>query len=174
MPIFYSESNLLRELVLWLITLAVHECGHILAAAILRIPFRSVDLCLPGAIITFDYSRVGYLKEGLVHLSGPLLGIVFGIGTALFFGESASYFTGISVLLSTINLLPIAGFDGEGIVKCVLSYFFLPDTVWRTSRILSGVSLFALWSLILWVEIRAGGNIGLIVFIICIMLGRIK
>ncbi|MBE6616587.1 MAG: hypothetical protein E7627_01395 [Ruminococcaceae bacterium] len=164
----------MRELILLLVALILHECGHILAASIMSIPVRSVNICAIGAAITFDFSRVGYAKEAIVHFSGPLFGIVSGIGAHLAFGESANYFAGVSVVLTALNLLPIRGFDGGGLLRCLLSLFFLPDTVWRICRGMSVISVLILWSGILWIELRAGVNLGLLIFIIGILLGKIN
>ena len=164
----------MRELFLLLVALTVHECGHMLVASALSIPVRSFNICSVGAVLSFDFSRVGYVKETVVHLSGAAFGAVFGIVAYLIFGGRAYYFTGLSLALSAVNLLPVAGFDGEGVARCILSLFLFPDTVWRICRVMSVCSIVALWTTILWIELRAGGNLGLLIFIIGIMLGKMK
>lgn len=164
----------MRELIFLLVALVLHECGHILAASILSIPVRSVNICAIGAAITFDFSRVGYAKEATVHFCGPLFGIVSGICAYLAFGEGAYYFAGVSIVLAAVNLLPIRGFDGGGILRNLLSLFLLPDSVWRICRGTSAVSVLILWTGILWIELRAGGNLGLLIFIIGILLGKMS
>ena len=164
----------MRDILLIIIALIYHECGHLLAAAIMSIPVRSINVSSVGGAITFDFSEVGYIKEALVHICGPFFGIMSGVLAYWHFGSEAYSFTGISITLAAVNLLPVSDFDGGGIVRCLLSLFFSPDLVWKICRILSVISILVLWSGILWIEFRAGWNLGLIVFIIGIMLGHIK
>lgn len=164
----------MRELLLFAVSIIIHEIGHIIAALILGIPVTSFDIRALGGVFTFDFSRSGYVKESIVHFSGPFFGLLVLCLAYLLYGERAYFFAGVSVSLSLVNLLPIEGFDGGGIIRSILSLFLLPDTVWRICRVASVIGVIALWMAVIWVELRVDGNLGLMVFVVGIMLGQMK
>ncbi len=148
----------------------LHEAGHILVAKLFGIRVNSLSLNPIGASLSFDFSSVGYIREGLVHLAGPLFGILCAASTYIFFGSTMHYFFGISTVLSAVNLLPITGFDGGALLKCILSLFFTPDSVSGTCRVVSYIFLIILWAGVLWIELRVGANLSLLAFVLFFML----
>ena len=109
----------MNELIALAAALVIHELGHLLAAKILGIPLVRFRLNPMGGVMTFDFSRSAYEREAAVHFSGPAAGLISGvIGWRIL---QDPFFTGISVVLACVNLLPIRGLDGGGILRCVLS-----------------------------------------------------
>ena len=146
------------------VALLLHEAGHLTAAVCLGIPLRRLHLEPGGAAMTFDFSHAGYLAEAIVHASGPL----FGIAAALLFCRMSPYLSGLSLTLSLVNLLPIRGLDGGGLLTSLLSLRFLPDTVWRITEAASGAALLVLWAAILWIELRVGPDLALLAFVLAL------
>lgn len=140
--------------------------GHFITARLINVPVISFSLRSMGAVFSFDFSGVGYLAECAVHLGGAAAGIFCAILGYLFFGTGSAFFCGVSLILSVINLIPVSGLDGGGALSCILSEFLLPDTVWRVTRWVSGVSLLILWGAVVWIELRVGANFGLLAFVI--------
>ena len=100
----------------WVVSAAViHELGHILAAKLCGVRSWRFGLKAGGALITFDFSRLTYMSEVLVHLAGPAFGVMAALFSVIFFGARAEYFAGASLSMALVNLLPVSGFDGGGI-----------------------------------------------------------
>lgn len=148
--------------------------GHYLTAKACGVPCVSFGFRAGGAVLTFDFSHVGYAREGLVHAGGAFLGLLAAFAGGSFVGARAYFFIGVTLVLSAVNLLPIEGMDGGAILKCVLSQFLLPDTVWRVQRIVSFAAVMFLWGAVLWIELRAAPNLSLLAFVLCVILGSVK
>ncbi|MBQ9995946.1 MAG: site-2 protease family protein, partial [Clostridia bacterium] len=111
-----------------------------------------------------------YTREICVHLAGPGTGILSAVCALLVFGNKAAYFAGLSVWLAILNLLPVQGFDGGGVLSCLLSLFLTAETVYRVCRAVSGVTLFFLWTAVLWIELRVRAVLTLLLFILYIVI----
>jgi len=160
----------LTEFALSLIAIGLHELGHIAVARFLGIPVISYSFKLIGISIKFDFSGAGYIREGAVHLGGPIFGLVSALITLVFFRENSYFFCGISTVLSCINLMPIRGFDGSGVLSCILSHFCFPEISEKIQRAVSFFFLIVLWVAVLWIELRVGANLSLLAFVLFFMI----
>ncbi len=86
------------------------------------------------------------------------------------FGERAEYFSGISVVLAVVNLLPVRGFDGGGVLHCLLSAVFPPEWSDKICRRVSLLMTLLLWTAVLWVELRVRADVYLLCFVLYIMI----
>ena len=75
----------------------IHELGHILAAKLCGVRSWRFGLKAGGVLITFDFSRITYIREVIVHLAGPAFGVLSALFSVIFFGERAEYFAGVSL-----------------------------------------------------------------------------
>lgn len=139
--------------------------GHLAAARLVGVPLVSFSVKPIGAALKFDFTGVSYAREAAVHLGGSVLGMLASL-LAVLGGAGGQFFCGISTVLSAVNLLPITGFDGGGILSCVLSSVLQPDTSARVSRAVSIVFLLLLWAAVLWIELRVGANLSLLAFVL--------
>lgn len=152
--------------------LVIHELGHLAAAKLFGIPLVRFGLNPMGGVMTFDFSGTSYQREAAVHLSGPLAGILSGILGWL--AMKNVFFTGISVVLAGVNLLPIRGLDGGGVTMCLLNRFCSPDRAWRIGRICSMTGVLLLWTAVLWIELRVRANLELMAFAAALLLNETK
>ena len=159
----------MQGIIFTIIAVLIHEGGHIVASRIAGVPLISLTLKPVGVSMKFDFSRVEYLREAAVHLGGPIAGALTAVLALLLFQEKSITFCGISAVLSVVNLLPISGFDGGGVLSCVLSAIFLPDTAEKISRTVSYIFLLLLWAAVLWIELRVGANLSLLLFVLYFM-----
>lgn len=164
----------MNSLFLFILAAAIHEAGHIVSARLLGIRLLYYRINPAGIVLHFDYQHVPYYKEMLVHLGGPLLGLASAATASCLTGDGARFFIGVSATMSLVNLLPVEGFDGGGALAAMLGELFLPDTVYRTSKAVSAVFVLLLWCAVLWIELRVGGNLGLMVFAVYVMITNIK
>lgn len=109
------------------LAVAIHEAGHICAIASAGLEARRF-LFLPfGAIIDTGTRTCGYMTECGIYMAGPMAGF---LTAALFLWHAdpakmnvAFCYCIISVGLSSFNLLPLPGLDGEGALRAVLLHF---------------------------------------------------
>ncbi len=100
------------------ISAAVHELGHYAALAIFGAKPYLLRLELTGAAMYFDESRLSYGRELVAALAGPTAGLLLAFAAA-FCGAHA--LSGVSLVLSVFNLLPIGGLDGGRVLSALLS-----------------------------------------------------
>lgn len=162
----------MNELFALTAALFLHELGHLAAAKILGIPLVRFRLSPMGGVMSFDFSRSTYGREAAVHFAGPLAGLLSAAVGWLILHDF--FFTGISVTLACVNLLPIRGLDGGGILSCLLNRFLSPETAWHIAEICSVGGILLLWTAVLWIELRVTANMGLLAFAVVLLLNHTK
>ena len=137
-----------RALFSLLAAVLLHELGHLAAARLFGVPIRACRAHVLGGRLTFDFSRAGYGREALVHAAGPAVGLLSAL---VFRSTRLADFAGLSFVLAALNFLPLAGFDGAGLLRCAVCAVLPPDRAEgarRADRLLRGVSLGA--GLLFW------------------------
>jgi len=92
-------------------------------------------IALPGGAVFIDRGRIhGRVKHSLVSAAGPAVNLVFALaclvplGTGLLdgapyaFHAAVGYLGELQVIATILNLLPVPGLDGYGIIEPWLSY----------------------------------------------------
>lgn len=160
----------MKEGMLFLLAALLHELGHILCACLLGIPLTGCSVRPCGAFLSFDFSRTSYRREGCVHLAGAGMGLITAVAAVRIFGGKAAYFAGISVVLAAVNLLPVRGFDGGGVLQCLLAAVFPPEKGEIVCRIVSLLVTLLLWTAVLWVELRVRADAALLCFVLYVLI----
>jgi len=92
------------------VSLLLHEVGHMLAAMMLRVPVREFGLCLGGA-----YNRRAYAgcrqHEILISAAGPLMNLLL-IVPFFFLPLIGPKVALCNLILCVVNLLPLTSSDG--------------------------------------------------------------
>lgn len=100
---------------LWfLLSLAVHETGHLVAMKCSAVPVCGVRLMASGAVISGGFS--GYRQEIACAAAGPLASFLLSFLLFRPLPELAI----VSGLLGAVNLLPVYPLDGGRILRGVL------------------------------------------------------
>ena len=157
-----------------LVAAALHECGHILAAKLCRIPLVQMKLGIFGATLKTDRSLCSYGKEIILAAAGPLTNLLcFALCCiADAKNEAAELFALASLVLAILNLLPISELDGGRIVYCTLASSFSVECAKRVVDALSFAIIFSLWTLSVYLILRLGASLSLFVFS-CFLFGKI-
>jgi stage IV sporulation protein FB len=157
-----------------LVAAALHECGHILAAKLCRIPLVQMKLGIFGATLKTDRSLCSYGKEIILAAAGPLTNLLcFALCCiANAKSETAELFALASLVLAILNLLPISELDGGRIVYCTLASSFSVECAKRVVDALSFAIIFSLWTLSVYLILRLGASLSLFVFS-CFLFGKI-
>ena len=149
-----------------LVAAALHECGHILAAKLCRIPLVQMKLGIFGATLQTDRSLCSYGKEIILAAAGPLTNLLcFALCRAADAkSEAAELFALASLVLAILNLLPIRELDGGRIVYCALASTFSPSLASRVVSAFSFGIIFSLWALSVYLILRLGASLSLFIF----------
>jgi hypothetical protein len=70
-----------------------------------------------------------------------------------------------------INLLPIRGFDGGGVVSILFRLIFPLDVAEKFTHAVSILTVCFLFLCVVWIEVRVGANLELLFFLISVMIG---
>lgn len=112
---------------------ALHEGGHLLAMALLKIPLRSVDFSAFGVAIQRGDNGGSLPRELALHLAGPganLLALMLPLGLDPL---SRSF----HLLLAGLNLLPLRPMDGGEALFAALEQLGSLELAEKVSRYLS-------------------------------------
>jgi Zn-dependent protease len=111
----------------------------------------------PGGAVWIDREAIrGRLRHSLISAAGPIANLIFAIGLAVavsnladstpsYFWSGLAFLTFLQVTAALLNLLPIPGLDGFGIIEPYLSRSW----VWQANKI-GGYAFFGL-VLLLWI-----------------------
>jgi Zn-dependent protease len=100
---------------LLLASLLLHEAGHMLAAALLKVPVREFGLELRGTYIRRAHAT-RRRDEILIAASGPLMNLLLVV-PLLFVPRLGPQLATCNLLLGVINLLPLPSSDGLRILR---------------------------------------------------------
>lgn len=146
-----------------------HEAGHIIMLMAFGFKPKKIRLQLGTVAVDGKYF-LSPVKEGIMLLAGPLFNIILSI--CLFGGYK--YCLDISLLnrslimlvVGGINLLPIRGLDGGGILSLVLERRLKQFTANTVERAVSLIFISTLFALGVHIFITSGQNPSLIIFAI--------
>ena len=162
--------------------IGLHGAGHRIAAGLCGVKLGRIVSSATG--LCWQTDRTGfcsYGKEALVALGGPLGNL---LGNALLIlcmplfpasDRSAwSMLFSSSLFLAIWNLLPIEGFDGGRILRCLILQRQREagtEAADRTLRISSAICFTLLWMLSVYLLLRTGRAFSLFLFCMQLFLG---
>ena len=184
---------LVSEKIYVLITYAcaatIHEIGHISAARLVGIKIKDISFDFSGLRISIDERLTSYNAEIWLAAAGPASNLLSASAVALFIRMSkrevlnafaaardfidsgipsvdgvCTFFIIASCVQAVINLLPVKTFDGGRILHCVLARVFdenISDTV---LSITSGIFVFVLWTVSLYLMLKISSGLGIYIF----------
>ena len=151
---------------LTLLAALLHECGHLLAAKALGIPLGQLRIDFLGARMEVVGRMLSYGEEWMLCAAGPLTSLLLAAAAAPLWQPfaHAQMFSCASLVLGTLNLLPIRTFDGGRMLESALSACCGARTVRRILRLSSFFFLFLLWASAVYFLLRVGDGLSLLAF----------
>ena len=164
--ILVSEGNFSDAAAL-LLAATIHECGHLLAARLLKIPVLSLHISVLGAQLRLCDPFLSYKREWLLCAAGPLtsgLLAFFMSMLGLFFPIFFSKLAQISLVLGIVNLLPIGWLDGGRMLRATCYQILSPTCARAIVRAISFLCFLTLWMTSVYLILRMGRSLSLFVF----------
>lgn len=114
------------------ISLILHEMGHLLVAKLYNIAVEEVCFYMYGGEIRFRTSNISWMKQSVIAIGGivasAILLLVFTLVDTVF----SDYFIKVQLAIIAMNMLPIWPLDGGRIVCFTLLHKFPNQTLYRT------------------------------------------
>ena len=141
----------------------LHELGHTAAALLfgkkplaVRVMPTGINILLPPAS--------SYTEELLIAAAGPLMNLLYAaVSIYLPYGIGGTA-RSVSLLLGTINLLPLAPLDGGRILSALLTPICGSEVCGEISNFFSLLLLAVLWVISLYIFFYSGVNFMLLLF----------
>ena len=141
----------------------IHELGHTAAALLLRKKPIAVRIMPTGINILLPPAS-SYTEEFLIASAGPLMNFLYAPMCALLPYGVGGTVRGVSLLLGTLNLLPLAPLDGGRILSALLTPVCGSEVCRVISDVCSLILLALLWVLSLYIFFYSGINCMLLLF----------
>ena len=146
-----------------LLAALVHECGHLLAARVLGVRLRLLELDIPGARLLPAGALPSYAAEGWLAAAGPMASFLLAFCIYPLDGVFFGTLFASTLSLGLFNLLPVGDFDGGRVLAALLAPRLGQQTAGRICLVSSYLSLFFLFSLSATLLLRYGENLSLAV-----------
>lgn len=118
-----------------LLSIFLHEMGHIIALYLLRLPPRRVNFHLCGIEIVESRLYCGYSAQLAVAASGPMMNILLGLILLLFSNTTfVAIMSASNMVIGVFNLLPLSRLDGGEILYCAMSVVLPENKCKKISR----------------------------------------
>ena len=141
----------------------VHELSHYAAMKMYGGRVERVRITAFGIGLGFSPPKT-YPEEMFVAAAGPAASFAYsaiGYFDGGDFGREVFVF---SLFLGIINMLPLASFDGNRIIKAFISMLLGVEVAEKVSNALSIMFLFTTWVIAVYILFYSGVNISLLLF----------
>jgi len=141
---FYSVALGWPFAVGFVVTILVHEIGHVVAAWAYGVPV-SAPMFIPGmgAFIALKTPAPTVYAEAVIAIAGPIAGSLAGIVCWLVFSVTGSpLFLGlahVTFMMNLFNLTPVFPLDGGRVLGAVSKWFMIPGMLILGTLFFTGV-----------------------------------
>ena len=153
-----------------LLAATIHEMGHLVASKLFKIRICELDFGILGARLKISGALCSYKQEILLCLFGPLFNFLSALLVYILSNkesgasEEIEFFILSSLVLGTLNLLPIRTFDGGRILESIFSTFLPVEKVFFIINIFSFLIIFLLWCISIYFLLIYTSSLGLFIF----------
>lgn len=145
-----------------------HEMGHVVAAKILKTPIHEINFCAMSIDIQKppNYYQKSFIQKMAIILSGCIFNLFIFIILSGIYMISENKFIILAALQSlaigAVNILPIESLDGGEAVNLILGRHLNYERAQRISSILSLIFLMCLAFLGIFLIIKSGRNVSVV------------
>lgn len=143
---FSLISGTMKDVLIFFISLLIHETGHILFALIFRVKIRKLNVSSYGITSKLEMDDLKIIPKLLIYLSGILFNALFIliIENLNVLSEYKEMIILCNKVLIVFNLLCIYPLDGYNVLYSVLAYFTLEKYSNKAFKLSITISLFLL------------------------------
>ena len=145
-----------EDLTLILISVLLHESGHLAVMALYGIGIEKITLLPIGIDIQRRHKYISYQKEAVLALAGAAVNLTVFVMLGCR-GELAY----TNLLYALINLIPAKGLDGGNALEALLLSALDMDRAQRVLDVTSFIFLILLWMLGVYMLLLLNGNISI-------------
>ncbi len=155
-----------------LLGIIIHEAGHIIAAAAVKAPAKGISSQYFGISLYYDFSKLSYIKELFVHISGAAANFISAALALSLFDSSVctDFFTASSFAFGIFNLIPFRKSDGGRAVSALCALIFTPNTQEKITYILHFVSVLFFWGIAISAQFVYSVNLSLLVLSVYLLI----
>ena len=162
-----------------LLAALLHECGHLLALKVFRVPIEGLRLTALGAeLYARGARRLSYAREMLVTLAGCGMNLACGFLIALaarrLSWEGGFLFAGAHFLLAAFNLLPIPPLDGSRALTLLVSFFLGPAAGDAAAAVTGLFFALALVGVGIYIAAETGGGVLFLLASLALLFGLFR
>lgn len=143
-------------LLLILLSILLHEAGHIIAMGILGEKPEEIILLPFGIDMKIRKALLSYPREIIISLAGACVNLL----VFLIFHRYV-FFAYTNLLYAVINLIPARGLDGGAALEACLLCFLPCDKAGRVSDIVSFFFIISMWAAGVYILMVLNGNISI-------------
>lgn len=162
-----------RLLLMLLLAAVLHECGHLAACAVYRIPVQA--FCLTACGAEFRLGRVMRPSQRFVTaLAGPAVNLLLALGlTVLLPGqEDAALLAGANLIAGLFNLLPVEPLDGGYMLTAGCEWLGLGEEVTQAlNQVITALLILSLFPCVL---LALKGNCSLLLLVLWLLVGQYR
>ena len=141
----------------------LHEMGHLTASMLYRKYPVSIGI-MPTGISIGLHCAYSYTEEIVIAAAGPLMNLLYAAACIYLPYGIGGTARDVSLLLGTINLLPLAPLDGGRILSALLTPICGSEVCGEISNFFSLLLLAVLWVISLYIFFYSGVNFMLLLF----------
>ncbi len=138
----------------WLLAALTHEIGHYFAARLCGVKIERMTFDVIGARMSLSGKLISYVDEAVIAFAGPAVNFALA---GLFFSLLPD-FAEFSLMLGSLNLFPVSGFDGYRILFSVIALLKGYVAAEKVMRALSFCAVIFLWLISVYLLLRFGSG----------------
>lgn len=162
-----------RLLLMLLLAAVLHECGHLAACALYRIPVQAFCLTACGA----EFRLGGIMRPSrrfVIALAGPAVNLLLALGLTVCLPgqEDAALLAGANLIAGLFNLLPVEPLDGGHMLTAACEWLGLGEEVVRALN--QVITVLLVLALLPGILLALKGNCSLFLLILWLLVQKYR
>lgn len=146
-------TDCFTKVFLILLTIILHEIGHMIAIKIFNGHTTKLELSIIGGFLKIDKSLFTLKQKIIVDLSGIIMNIVIVVILIFLHNDALNYLIKYNIIMIIFNIIPIIPLDGYQIVYDILISIYEEEYATVLSKRISFVFLMLLFVVIMFLKI---------------------
>lgn len=156
------------------LSVLLHECAHIVAAALLGVGVWGIEISPFGVCALLESEGINNSeKEFAIAFCGPFFSLILGLCAYIAPIWEREYIFFMNICICAVNLIPVLPLDGGRMLRSMLTYKMGILRAYNVSVRVSKALTVLLWIFSIWILIKTKMNFTY-VLIAAFLMGNIK